>query len=190
MKSTNKYRTACGGFILISQKAEDHLKAHPEVREIIHEAIGQIKLPSTGLLSTEVELGRVIGKKTRVDTPLCDLDNKILFARRIGRDKPSRVAPSGSVGEDSTKIVVLARPSRSESRTYDLLTSWIGLLARKEPWDKSITNHEEFQECLGFWCSNALIHDPAVMGDIFESTWRDVLGEKLNQKGTWAGNPI
>jgi hypothetical protein len=156
--------------------------------EFLPEAIGRIKLPSSGFLSTEVELGRVIGKKTAVETPLCDLDSKILFAHRIRRDKPTRIAPSGSVGEDTTKIVVLAHPNRSESRTYDLITSWIGLLAPKEPWDKAISNHEEFQECLGFWCSNALIHDPAVMGEIFESTWRDVLGEKLNQQGTWVGN--
>jgi hypothetical protein len=183
MNSTKKYRTACGGYILISPKSEDHLKAHPEVTEILPEAIGRIKLPSSGLLSTEVELGRVIGKKTAVETPLCDLNSKILFAHRIGRDKPTRIAPSGSVGEDTTKIVVLARPNRTESRTYDLLTSWIGLLACKEPWDKTIANHKEFQECLGFWCSNALIHDPAVMGEIFESTWGDVLGEKLNQQG-------
>lgn len=188
MKTTRKLRTACGGFILIPPKVEDHLKAHPEVSKILPEAISRIKLPSAGFLSIEVELGRVIGKKTRVDTPLCDVDSKILFAKRIDRDKPSRAAPSGSVSEDTTKIVVLARPS--DSRTYILVSSWIGLLARKEPWDKTIANHEEFQECLGFWCSNALIHDPAVMGDIFESTWRDVLGEKLNQQGTWAGNPL
>jgi hypothetical protein len=183
MKSTRKHITACGGFILIPQKAEDHLQAHPEVWKILPEAIGRIKLPSTDFLSTEVEMGRVIGKITRVDTPLCDVDNQILFAQRIDRDKPSRVVPSGSVGKDTTKIVVLARPSQSESRTYILVTSWIGLLARKEPWDKTIANPEEFQDCLRFWCKNALIHDPAVMGDIFESTWRDVLGEKLNQQG-------
>jgi hypothetical protein len=188
MKATRKLRTACGGFILIPPKVEDHLKAHPEVNKILPEAIGRIKLPSTGFLSKEVELGRVIGKKTRVVTPLCDVDSKILFTQRIDRDKPSRVAPIGSVCEDTTKIVVLARPS--DPRTYILVSSWIGLLARKEPWDKTIANQEEFQECLEFWCSNALIHDTAVMGNIFESTWRDVLGEKLNQQGTWVGNPL
>lgn len=188
MNQTRKLRTACGGFILIPPKAEDHLKAHPEVNNILPEAVSRIKLPSTGFLSMEVELGRVIGQKTRVDTPLCDVDSKILFAQRIGRDMPSRVAPSGTVCEDTTKIVVLARPS--DSRTYILVSSWIGLLARKEPWDKTIANHEEFQECLGFWCSNALIHDPAVMEDIFESTWRKVLGDKLNQQGWRAGHPL
>lgn len=181
-----KFQFLCGGFILITPKAEDHLKAHPEVSDILPEAIGHIELPSTGFLSTEVELGRVIGKTSRVDTALCDIDSKIFFAHRIGRDKPSRVLPSWYVGEDTTKIVVLARPSNSGE--YILVSSWIGLLARKEPWDTMIASQGEFQECLKFWRSNALIHDPCVMGPIFESTWRNVLGEKLNQQGTWAGS--
>jgi hypothetical protein len=61
-----KFRTACGGVITISPKAEDHLVAHPEVRGLLLEAIGRVALPRDGaFLSTEVEMGRIVGRSDR-----------------------------------------------------------------------------------------------------------------------------
>jgi hypothetical protein len=171
-----KFRTTGGGVIVIPPKTEDHLRAHPEVANILPEAFGRIMLPSVArFLETEVEMGRVVGRSGRVTTPTIALCNPALFAQRIGRNKPSRVAPKGVAGEETTKVAVLASPSRQESGTYVLVTAWVGSLARKEPWDPTIRSQEEYQDCLRFWCSNALVWDPAVMSEPFESSWEGIL---------------
>jgi hypothetical protein len=79
---------------------------------------------------------------------------------------PSRVTNEVTVGQETHKLVLIAR--KQHSRTYQLVTSWIGSLARKEPWDHSIRSEHEFEECLNFWCSKALLHDPKTMGPMFE----------------------
>ena len=160
---------------MIPPKAAAHLIAHPEVKLVLPEAIRKTTLPENGFLSAEVEMGRIVGKESKVSTPRCDLDTPIVFAQRLGRYMPSRVAPEGVAGENTTKVVVLAFPNRSADKSYILVTSWVGGLACKEPWDPMIATQAEYRECLKFWCSNALVHDPAVMGHRFESTWRNVL---------------
>ncbi len=169
-----EFKTACGGRVIVPRKAEDHLVAHPEVRDLLPEAIGRVVLPRNGaFLSAEVEMERIVGRSGCVKTPPIDLTDRLLFAQRIGRDKPSRVIVGE--GEETTKVVILAFSSREEAGTYVLVTSWVGSLAPKEPWDRMITSEEEYQRCLQFWCSNALVWDPTVMSDTFESSWEEVL---------------
>jgi len=169
-----KFKTFCGGTIVVPHKAEDHLRAHPEVDLLLPEAIARVCLPQDGaFLSAEVEMGRVVGRSGCVQTPSIVLNDRTLFAQRIGRDHPSRVIVGE--GEKTTKVVVLAFASREEADTYVLVTSWVGSLAPKEPWDSNIRTDEEYQECLNFWCSNALVWDPAVMSEPFEGTWEEVL---------------
>ncbi len=171
-----KYVTACGGAIVVPRKAEEHLRAHPEVREILAEAIGKVSLPRDGgFLAIEVEMGRVVGLSGCMEALRIKVDDQAYFAQRIGRDKPTRVLP-GARGVETTKVVVLAFPARGEAGTYVLVSSWVGTLAPKEPWDANIRSQEEFQESLDFWCSHALVHDSEVMGPVFESTWEEILG--------------
>lgn len=169
-----KFRTACGGVIVIPQKAEGHLRAHPEVTNVLPEAIALVRLPLDGaFLSTEVEMGRTVGRDGRVKTALIDSSDRALFAQRVGRDHPSRMIIGE--GEETAKVVILAFAARGEANTYVLVTSWVGSLARKEPWDPMIKSQGEYQECLHFWCSNALVYDSSVMGEPFESSWEKVL---------------
>jgi hypothetical protein len=166
--------TACGGIILILPKAQEHLRAHPEVEALLPEAIGRVILPRDGsFLSTEVEMGRIVGLSGRVRTPPIGPSDRSLFAQRIRRERPSRVVMGE--GEETTKVVILAFPAKESADTYVLATSWVGSLAPKEPWDPMITSQEERQECLQFWYSHALIYDPSVMTEPFESTWEEVL---------------
>lgn len=179
MKNVNsqQLRTACGGRLLISRKAIEHLRAHPEVATILPEAVGQIVLPSGGFMSAEVDIGRVVGRSGLVKTTLCDANSPMLFSQRVGRVRPSRVVPSNTVGEETTKVVVLAQSSREQENTYCLVTSWIGVLAHKEPWDQNIRTQNEYQDCLRFWCAHALIHDPEIMGNVYESSWGKVMSD-------------
>ncbi|MEZ4103970.1 MAG: hypothetical protein R3B60_01655 [Candidatus Paceibacterota bacterium] len=118
-------------------------------------------------------MGRVVGRSGRVKTPLIGIEDKALFAQRIGRDKPSRVIVGE--GEETTKVTILAFPSREEIGVYVLVTSWIGTLAQKEPWDPMIKTKQEYQRCLQFWCSNALVWNSVVMSEPFESSWEEIL---------------
>lgn len=171
----NQHRTACGRTITIPQQAQQHLIAHPNVVKHLHEAIGKIHLPVVRKkIEEEIDVGRLIGRSGVVKTAPLQIGEKALFALRANRKLPSRVANVGECGEQTSKIVIVARPSLIENQ-YDLITSWIGVLARKEPWDASIAERREFQECLNFWSTTALVYDPAVMGPVFESTWQDVL---------------
>jgi hypothetical protein len=169
-----KFKTFCGGTIVVPRKAEDHLRAHPNVDLLMPEAIARVQLPRDGaFLSAEVEIGRVVGRSGCVQTSPITQSDRVLFAQRIGRDKPSRVIVGE--GEKTTKVVVLAFASREEASTYVLATSWVGSLAPKEPWDPNIRRDEEYQECLRFWYSHALVWDPAVMSEPFENSWAEVL---------------
>jgi len=173
-KTMRKYKTIDGGTIVVPPKAEDHLRAHPEVDEILAEAVAKIRLPRDGaFLSVEIEMGRIMGRSGCVSTPPINPSDRSLFAQRIGRERPSRIIVGE--GEETTQVVILAFASREEAGMYVLVTSWIGSLARKEPWDPMIRSQEEYQDCLQFWCSNALVWDPAVMSEPFESNWVEIL---------------
>jgi len=169
-----KFKTFCGGTIVVPRKAEDHLRAHPNVDLLMPESIARVQLPRNGaFLSAEVEIGRVVGRSGCVQTPPITQSDRVLFAQRIGRDHPSRVIVGE--GEKTTKVVVLAFASHEEADTYVLVTSWVGSLAPKEPWDSNIRKDEECQECLRFWCANALVWDPSVMSEPFKSSWEEIL---------------
>ena len=171
----SQYRTACKGGINIPQVVKHHLSAHPDVEEYLHAAIGKLHLPiRQKKFESEIDLGRIIGRAGVAKAAPIEIVGRALFALRANRKLPSRVANVGVLGEETSRIVVVAKPSMIENQ-YDLITAWIGTLARKEPWDGSIAEPNEFQECLSFWSSKALVYDPATMGPIIESSWKEVL---------------
>ena len=171
----NQYKTACGGTINIPHQAQQHLIAHPDVLAHLHAAISQLHLPRLPRkIEEEIDVGQIIGRSGVVKTAPLQMEEKALFSFRTTRKLPSRVAKVCDYGQETSKIVIIARPSSIENQ-YDLITSSVGTLAKKEPWDKSIVEKVEFQECLSFWCVTALVYDPTIMGPVFESSWQDVL---------------
>ncbi|QYG08938.1 hypothetical protein [Janthinobacterium sp. PAMC25594] len=170
-----KHRTVCGGFIGIPTRVLHHLQAHPDVIVHLSNAISKIHLPSDRKkIECEVEMGCIVGRGGVVKTNALKIDDLALFALRTNRKFPSRVAPSGQVGTESSTIVIIAKPSFAEGQ-YELITAWIGSLAKKEPWDPSILSQDEFEDCLHFWSTTALVFDPATMGTVSENSWRKVL---------------
>jgi len=81
----------------------------------------------------------------------------------------------GVRGPETSKVSVIGFPARGEEGVYILITAWVGGLAKREPWDKNIRTEAERQECLAFWCKEALVYDEEVMGSPFTSSWEDVL---------------
>jgi hypothetical protein len=168
----SSYRTACGATIELSEKARRHLDAHPDVLDILHEAIGKIQLRNRPHQEIEVDLGRAVGISTCIKTTAIRADEQAQFALRKGRQFPSRVI-TGVTGSPTSKAVVIVR--QLGRYQFDLVTAWIGSLAKKEPWDRNIKSPAQFQECLDFWCNHALLHDPDTMGHVFQGTWEQIV---------------
>ncbi len=174
----NELKTACGGTILVTHRTQEHLLAHPDVVALLPEVIARIALPSSGLLEAEVNMCRVVGRSGRITTKTIRANERAFFAKRIGRDFPSRVAPLGVLGSETSTVTVIAFPDKVDPRTYVLMTSYIGTRAPQEPWDQQITNETVRAQCLDFWCRNALVYVPSLMGSIFASTWSNVLSHE------------
>ena len=170
---SDQYRGACGSIVTITENARRHLEAHPAVIQLLPEAIRNTWVSRSPIPEIEVDMGRIIGRTGLVDTVVADPSTPMQFAMRKGRNLPSRVTNEVTVGQETHKLVLVAR--KQQSGTFQLVTSWIGPLARKEPWDPSIRREHEFRECLRFWCANALLHDPETMGSVFESSWTEIL---------------
>ncbi len=172
-ESLREFKTADNARIIIPKSTEEHLLAHPEIDGILAEVLSKVHLPESGMLITEVNMDRILGRSARVDTPKCEMDEKILFAHRLHRAGPTRVV-TNTEGPETDLVSVIAFPTPDQEKTYSLLTAWTGPLAPMEPWDKKVTR-EAFQKSLEFWRSHALVWDKEVMAEPFESTWAEVL---------------
>ncbi len=171
-----------GGVVVVPWGTQQHLRAHPDVLDVLGEAISKIELPTDGeFLKTTVDLGRVIGRSGAVETDPIQYDEQTWFAHRIGRDGPSRVVLDTEGPEVST-VAILAFQARDRSTgkiqpgKYILATAWIGSAeAEREPWDKGIKTERERQAALRYWCSHALVYDKEVMDKPFQSSWKEIL---------------
>jgi hypothetical protein len=176
-----KYSTACGSSITVSAHVQRHLQAHPDVIEHLSEAIRKIQLPGERSdIACEVQMGRVVGNCGLVKTGTLKITDAASFAVRTNRRFPSRIAPQGVAGSASSTIVVIAKPAIAGDH-YELITAWVGIIAKKEPWDANIIDQNEFNECLYFWSTTALVHDPLTMGPLLESSWKEILTQSKSR---------
>lgn len=179
--SLEKYSTACGGSITVSAHVQRHLQAHPDVIEHLPEAIRKMQLPDERReITCEVPMGRVVGNCGLVKTSPLKITDSASFAVRTNRRFPSRITLQGGVGSESSTIVVIAKPATSGDH-YELITAWVGILAKREPWDASIIDQNEFNECLDFWSTTALVYDPLTMGAVLESSWKEILTQSKSR---------
>lgn len=180
MNNCNKlpkyFVTACAKKIFINSETKRHLQAHNDVEEFLEEAISKVKIPNGALyLENAVNLGRIIGISSLVETNSIQLNEKTLFAKRAGRDWPSRIAcDSKGVPCDS---VTLETKFNKQSNQYELSTAYIGFPCPDEPVHSSDKTSNAFKKSLNFWCRHALVYDPSTMGKYFESTWESVLNK-------------
>ena len=173
MKSTS-YKTRCGGSIVLTEGVSEHLEAHLGILDIIPEIASRVTLPTDGSrLSCQISLGRVVGQSSLIKTQKIGLSETAWFAIRKNRIKASRVVPDASP-VDTDLVSIVANPVEKDS--YELVTAWFGAMAPKEPWDPDLTDDPSaYEESINFWCSHALVHDPAEMDDPFESAWHIIL---------------
>ena len=173
VKSTS-YKTGCGGSIYLTEGVSDHLKAHPGILGLIPEIVSRVTLPTDGSrLASQTSLGRVVGQTSLIGTEKIGLSETAWFAVRKNRMKASRVVPDANP-VDTDLVSIIANPV--EKNSYELVTAWFGAMAPKEPWDPDLTDDPSaYEESINFWCSHALVYDPDVMDEPFESTWEDII---------------
>jgi len=171
---TTSYKTGCSGSIILTKGVREHLEAHPGILDLIPEIASKIALPTDGCrLVSQISLGRVVGQSSLINTKKIGLFETAWFAVRKNRMKASRVVPDAGPA-DTDLASFIANPV--EKNSYELVTAWFGEFAPKEPWDPDLTDDPSaYEESINFWCSHALVHDPAVMNEPFGSTWGKIL---------------
>jgi len=172
--------TTCGGRLVLPSYVIEHLRAHPEVLDLLEELGELLELPRDGsLVLRTVDFGRVIGRSGAVETAEVGLDEPAMFAQRVGRTLPSRVEQGLEGPEVATLVVVAgAMPRQEEAGVYRLYTCYIGAeVAPKEPNDPTLTRgSKEFDQALAWWRSHALVYaEDSGWEPPFVSTWREVL---------------
>ena len=174
MKSVS-FKTGCGGSIHLTDSVKEHLEAHSGILGLIPVIASRVILPPIdgGRLTCQISLERVVGQSSLIDTQKIGLSETAWFAIRKNRMKASRVVPDAAP-VDTEIVSIVANPV--EKNTYELVTAWFGSFAPKEPWDPDLADDPSaYEESINFWCSHALVHDPAEMDDPFESAWHIIL---------------
>tara|TARA_B100000959_G_scaffold120267_1_gene126365 strand:+ start:2881 stop:3402 length:522 start_codon:yes stop_codon:yes gene_type:complete len=168
------YKTGCGGSIYLTEGVREHLKAHPGILALIPEIVSRVTLPTDGSrLASQTSLGRVVGQSSLIGTEKIGLSETAWFAIRKNRMKASRVVPDAGPS-DTDLVSIIANPI--EKKSYELVTAWFGVMAPKEPWDLDLVDDPvAYEESINFWCGHALVHDPKVMDEPFESMWWKIL---------------
>ena len=63
----DQYRGVCGSIVTIPEKARRHLQAHPNVIQLLPEAIRKTWVSRSPTPEIEVDMGRIIGRTNLVD---------------------------------------------------------------------------------------------------------------------------
>jgi hypothetical protein len=178
MKSIS-FKTACGGYINLTDTVEKHLRAHSGIIDLIPEIISKVTIPAEGTkLISQIDLNRVVGKTSLLNTKKISLSDKTWFSIRKNRIKASRVI-LGARPLDTDIITIVANPVFQNG--YELVTAWFGTLAPKEPWDLSLSSDSsEYKESIHFWCSHGLVHSSDTMFEPFESNWESIMKNNIN----------
>lgn len=154
--------TINGRMITITENTMKHMEAHPDV-DLAHlaEAISKISY-NGGFLKTCVDMGRVVGKSSCVET---DENDDIVYRYRKHRRGETRFVKN-KPEQDTTKMVVIITDHQLNGpvkRMFEepiLITSWYGDIAPMEPWDarRKHMSEDYIKECDDFWSTHALVY--------------------------------
>jgi len=130
---------------------------HSGVERFLPEALGNVRSYARPFLSETVDLGRVVGESTCVETAQHDI---VLFAQRHGRRGLSHFVQERDPVPTSKMTIIL---KRATPREYILITAWFGTQAQPEPWDPKAS-----EQSFSFWTQHALIwgSEPIIPGTV------------------------
>lgn len=182
----NVVEARSGQFIHIGEGTKAHLAAHPEALGLLAEAASHVTLPllpyEGEVFKANVEFGRIIGRSGCVSARQVSMHEATTFAVRKGRNVASRVV-MGEGPEVSTFALICG----FHGGAWRLYTGFVGDLAPREPHDKAFLmkhlDHPDWSEAMHFWAGHALVWDEDTCGEVFTSTWYDVIKDAASAQG-------
>jgi hypothetical protein len=168
-----KFLSANGKEIFVTEETKRHLSAHPDVVEFFEEAISKANIPEgTTRFKETINLGREVGISSLIETKPILPDEETDFAMRIEREYPVRISLNveGSACDSVTLKIVFDE----KSQKYFLITAYIGQNTPSNPYYTDRAT-DEYKESLDFWCSHALAYDPKIMEKPFKASWNSIL---------------
>lgn len=128
----------------VTDRRNSHL--HAGVQPLLEEVFARIDSRGRGFLVETIDLDRIVGEATRVETREGD---EIIFAQRVGRQGFTRFVKNRKPEACSTVTVIL---KKGDFGDYVLITGWVGSQAEPEPWDRNAT-----ERSVRFWSHQALV---------------------------------
>jgi len=159
--------------IIIYENTLVHLRQHLDVLEHLEKTISLISLNGKiykDIIFFDTNIGFTGSSKTKET----NMEDKIFVAKRNHRKIYSRVVIVEP--EPCSSIVIIARSTKNNE--YALITAYIGTLSEKEINDKNLRPHER-ETSINFWKNNALIYDEKLFGTIKETTFENLLNNKI-----------
>lgn len=147
--------------IIISNKFKNHMEVHEGEFKIPYielikefESSYEFQNSSDDFIVTTKEFGQIVGLEKVVKLLP---EEKIIYAKRKGRDIYSKFVQRDEKGIETNKVVFILNRSRNNPSEYYMVTMFPGNGSKKEPEDKSIKDIKELEECLDFWQDRAFI---------------------------------
>jgi hypothetical protein len=129
---------------LVIDRQRSHL--HEGVIPILDEVLPKIASQGRAFFSATIDLGRIVGETTCLETNEGD---DIIFAQRPGRVGLTRFVKNRQAEATSLVTVILKKIGFQK---YLLITAWLGGKAEPEPWDRNATPRSA-----DFWRRHALL---------------------------------
>ncbi len=160
MYRTGKFVGFCANGAKVFDRNDGHNDVHPVDNALLKEALLKIS-PRENFVKEAISFGRVIGKSTCVTV---DETDTIVMAYRKGRLGPTPMVINREPSDCSTLVVILKKIGNDK---YILITTFIGQMSEREPWDPAIVSgSEEQQKAEAFWSTHALIYDESIIAKI------------------------
>lgn len=120
-----------------------------------------------------IDLGKSIGRDTRIVAPEVGYDVPALFALRQARGNPSRVVQNLAIEAPLVSCVTIWY-SETSPGYWQLRDAVFGGWAPREPW-----NYRQvpvrLEKSISYWSRHAFLYDRTIMGPIITKTWREVI---------------
>ena len=123
--------------------------------EMLEEAIPGIETGDKERVEAQIEFDHIIGFDKCIEVGPDD-DVKMVYRKNRMGQTPMVI---GISPEETNLLQIILKKDRFDQNKYILATTFLGKIAPREPWDKSIETEEERQECEEFWKTHALILD-------------------------------
>lgn len=149
---TTKFNRLLFGECNVLILSNKHMQVHKDVYPFLHEAFAMFTPTKETIQKTVIKFDRIIGATICVKTTP---EDEIVYARRKGRKWDSRMVKNRTPTPTQELTIVV---KRCKNNIYRLLTAYVGGQSEREPEDINIRSNEEYDRCVEFWSSHALLY--------------------------------